>query len=85
MATMNISLPDKMKQWVEAQVESGRFANASDFIRDIIRNEMDREQAMEDFDRIVEQAIASGVSDKSMDEIRDEARAMAEEALKQRA
>jgi putative addiction module CopG family antidote len=37
MATMNISLPDEMKAHVEAQVETGRFANSSDYIRDLIR------------------------------------------------
>ena len=37
MATMNISLPDEMKAHVEAQVRSGQFANASDYIRNLIR------------------------------------------------
>lgn len=37
MATMNISLPDEMKAFVEAQVATGRFANASDYVRDLIR------------------------------------------------
>jgi antitoxin ParD1/3/4 len=39
MATMNISLPDQMKTWVEECVESGRFANASDYVRDLIRRD----------------------------------------------
>lgn len=38
MATMNISLPDEMRVWIESQVASGRYANASDYIRDLIRN-----------------------------------------------
>ena len=38
MATLNISLPDEMRQWIESQVASGRYANASDYIRDLIRN-----------------------------------------------
>ena len=37
MATMNISLPDEMRQWIETQVASGRYANTSDYIRDLIR------------------------------------------------
>ena len=37
MATMNISLPDEMREHVEAQVRSGQFANASDYIRNLIR------------------------------------------------
>ncbi|WP_305046397.1 type II toxin-antitoxin system ParD family antitoxin [Geoalkalibacter sp.] len=39
MATMNISLPDRMKNWVEECVKSGRYANASDYVRDLIRQD----------------------------------------------
>lgn len=39
MATMNISLPDPMKTWVEECVHSGRYANASDYVRDLIRQD----------------------------------------------
>ena len=40
MATMNISLPDAMKAFVEDQVATGAYANASDFIRDAVRDRM---------------------------------------------
>ncbi len=39
MASMNISLPDQMKQWVEENVQTGRYANASDYVRDLIRQD----------------------------------------------
>lgn len=39
MATMNISLPDQMKSWVEECVNSGRYGNASDYVRDLIRQD----------------------------------------------
>ena len=42
MATMNISLPDQMKEWVEAQSGSGRYSNASDYVRDLIRRDQER-------------------------------------------
>ena len=42
MATMNVSLPDPMKDWVEAQAGTGRYANASDYVRDLIRRDQDR-------------------------------------------
>ncbi|VAW62470.1 hypothetical protein MNBD_GAMMA09-3733 [hydrothermal vent metagenome] len=38
MATLNISLPDEMRIWIDSQVSSGRYANASDYMRDLIRN-----------------------------------------------
>lgn len=40
MATLNISLPKEMRQWINSQVSSGRYANASDYIRDLIRNDL---------------------------------------------
>ena len=42
MATMNISLPDPMKQWVEEQADTGRYSNASDYVRDLIRRDQER-------------------------------------------
>ncbi len=46
MATMNVSLPDAMKAWVEGQVEGGRYGNASDYIRDLIRRDQERREAI---------------------------------------
>lgn len=44
MATLNVSLPDTMRAWIDAQVEAGEYANASDYIRDLIRHDQrDRE------------------------------------------
>ena len=42
MATMNVSLPDQMKDWVEAQAQTGRYANSSDYVRDLIRKDQER-------------------------------------------
>jgi antitoxin ParD1/3/4 len=69
MATMNVSLPAPMKDWVEAQVATGRYANVSDFVRDLIRDAQERQDALEEFDRLIESAEASGVSDSTIDEI----------------
>jgi antitoxin ParD1/3/4 len=41
MATMNVSLPDPMKTWVEAQIKTGHYSNASDYVRDLIRRDQD--------------------------------------------
>jgi antitoxin ParD1/3/4 len=60
MATMNISLPDPMKAWVEAQTQDGRYANASDYVRDLIRRDQDRKQAIAELQQMVDEALASG-------------------------
>ena len=39
MATMNISVPDPMKDWVQAQIDEGKYASSSDYVRDLIRKD----------------------------------------------
>lgn len=39
MKSLNISLPDEMKQYVEGQVASGDYGTPSEFIRDLIRKD----------------------------------------------
>lgn len=77
MATMNISLPDPMKDWVETQAQGGRYSNTSDYVRDLIRKDQDRTAKIAHMQRIIDEGFASGVSDKSMAEIREEARVQA--------
>ena len=46
MATMNVSLPQKMKDWVEAQTAEGKYANASDYVRDLVRRDQLRAEGI---------------------------------------
>ena len=39
MATMNIWIPDPMKDWVQAQIDDGKYASSSDYVRDLIRKD----------------------------------------------
>jgi len=69
MATMNVSLPDAMKYWVEQQSQYGRYSNASDYVRDLIRRDQDQAQKKAHMQVAVTQAIDSGISQHSMAEI----------------
>ncbi|MEM1395823.1 MAG: type II toxin-antitoxin system ParD family antitoxin [Pseudomonadota bacterium] len=62
MATMNVSLPDPMKAWVEAQTETGRYANASDYVRDLIRKDQERTAKIGAMQTLVDEGLASGKS-----------------------
>ena len=73
MATMNISLPDAMKTWVEAQAASGRYSNASDVVRDLIRREQARAEKIVALQKLVDEGRASGVSPRAFDEILENA------------
>jgi antitoxin ParD1/3/4 len=74
MATMNVSLPDAMKRWVEEQAASGRYSNASDVVRDLIRREQTRADKIAHMQRLIDEARASGISERSMDDILADAR-----------
>ena len=41
MATMNISLPDELKQFVDAQVAEHAYGSASEYLRELIRKQRD--------------------------------------------
>ncbi|MCQ0988959.1 type II toxin-antitoxin system ParD family antitoxin [Jiella marina] len=69
MATMNVSLPDAMKEWVEAQAGTGRYSNASDYVRDLIRRDQDRAAKIAHMQALVTEGLESGVSPLSMDDI----------------
>ncbi len=69
MATMNVSLPDAMKDWVEGRAETGRYSNASDYVRDLIRKDQEREGKVAALRLLIEEGEASGVSVLSADDI----------------
>lgn len=69
MATMNVSLPDAMKAWVEGQAETGRYSNASDYVRDLIRRDQERADKIAALQRLVDEAEESGASASSMSDI----------------
>lgn len=74
MATMNISLPAPMKDWVEGQASSGRYSNVSDYVRDLIRQEQQRRDQIGQMQLLVDAARTGGLSDESTDAIRTRAR-----------
>jgi len=60
MATMNVSIPDPMKTWVEEQAQGGRFSNASDYVRHLIRRDQERTQAVEQLQAAITAGVESG-------------------------
>jgi antitoxin ParD1/3/4 len=43
MATMNISLPDSLKDFVDEQVAERGYSTSSEFVRELLRKEQDRQ------------------------------------------
>ncbi|WP_417828424.1 type II toxin-antitoxin system ParD family antitoxin [Thalassospira sp.] len=66
MATMNVSLPDLMREWVEAQIDQGEYASSSDYIRDLIRQDQRRQKLLQ---AALTNGLNSGRSARSVEEI----------------
>jgi antitoxin ParD1/3/4 len=80
MATMTVSLPDPMKDWIEAQIRQGDYASVSDYVRDLVRRDRDRreqELTLDELRKKLADSQASGMSDRSVDEIFAEAHGIA--------
>ena len=44
MKSMNISLPEPMKQYVDEQVSSGSYSSASEYMRELVRADQQRRE-----------------------------------------
>ena len=42
MSTMNISLPETLRSFVDSQVTDGDYGSSSEYMRELLRNEQDR-------------------------------------------
>jgi antitoxin ParD1/3/4 len=72
MATLNVSLPEAMRSWIDAQVDSGTYANASDYIRDLIRHDQQEREALR---LALIEAEQSGTSPRKVGDILRETKA----------
>lgn len=78
MVKKSISVTDQQDSWVKAQIKAGHFGNASEVIRELIRERQTREQETPAEIEAIRAALIegekSGFSDLSVDEIWQEAR-----------
>ena len=69
-----ISMPAEMGEFIEAQVSSGQYGNDSEYFRDLVRRDQQRRSTIARFQKLIDEGIASGVSDSTFEEIWQEAR-----------
>ena len=78
MQTMNISLPDAMKRYVDEQVHSGDYSSASEYVRALVRADQKR-KAQEQLETVLLEALRSGepieVTPAAWEELRQKIRA----------
>ena len=60
-STMHISLPGPLKKWVQDQVEQKGFSTASEFVRDVLRQQQQQESRARVEEKLIE-GLNSGPS-----------------------
>ena len=78
MAEVTITIPDAMASWIEELVRKGEFASASDYVRNAVRHDRERKEpdyplSMEDLRDMIAEGEASGVSERTLEEVFEEA------------
>lgn len=71
MTNLNIAVPDSVRDWIEAQVATGQYSSASDYINALIRED---QQARELIQLRLIDGEESGTSGRSVGKIADQAR-----------
>ena len=66
--SLNISLSDELKEKAGEQVTRRHFSNASDYIRHLIREDVQKHEAQAELRELLMQGLQSEVSDKPPDE-----------------
>jgi antitoxin ParD1/3/4 len=71
MATMSISVPEELKDFVESQVATGQYADVSDYMRAVLR---ERQEAVDRLRSLIDEGDESPDSPYTMEEIIAQAR-----------
>ena len=73
MTYHTLSFPPALQAWVDARIAEGRYADAEDYLRDLVRR--DQEAIAEDRNWVramIQEGLDSGILDQDAEEVLDE-------------
>jgi antitoxin ParD1/3/4 len=71
MAEITIPLPQSLLEYAQEQIDAGCYSDVGDMVRDLLRRD---QAALEALRTAIDEGDASGVSERSFDEIIEAAR-----------
>jgi antitoxin ParD1/3/4 len=77
MQSMNISLPEPLKEFVDGQIATGRYSSVSEYVRELIRED-EKRKAEERLDALLLEGLQgkeAALTGDDLNAIRKEARA----------
>jgi len=74
MTNVMLSLPSGLHAWAKEQAANNNFEDVGHYVQSILLKEREKQDGLAEFERLVQEGIDSGIDDRSMSEILDEAR-----------
>jgi len=70
MTQLIISMPPALQSWVEARIAAGRYTDAGEYLRDLVRRDRESLEADAQWVRtMVQEGLASGVVDAEPEDV----------------
>lgn len=69
MPSLTISVPAALREWVDSRVETGTYADAGDYLRDLIRHDQAEAAESDALAAALAEGEASGISDRQVPDI----------------
>jgi len=82
MTTMNISLPDSLKVFVDEQVDQRGYGTSSEYVRELIRREQDRTRLRNLLLEGAKSALTEPVDEAYFESLRERVRTQANPRVK---
>ena len=79
MATMNISLPDPLKDYIEERVLQGGYSTTSEYFRDLVREDQ-KQKAQQRLETLLLEGLDSPAAPMTLQDWQDIRRAVQERA-----
>ena len=65
MTQLNVSIPPSLESWVNTRLAQGRYVDAADYVRDLVRRDQDAEYEDRAWLKgLIDEGFASGVIDE---------------------
>lgn len=75
MGKVSFSLDADQEAFVNERLAEGQYGDASDYFRELVKRDQDRQQAATDLRKMLKEAEASGICEDSLEDIWAEAEA----------
>lgn len=69
MTAITVQVPDEMQARVDARLADGNYVDSADYLRDLIRRDLDAAARREELRALIAEGWASGIIDRDAGEV----------------